>query len=404
LISSLLFSFSLIPLINPMHGVTDFNHSIGNSTSCLVKNKAESIAVANAGVVPPRHSSTEGRFSILDSHAKSSDSESDFDTNQTPITFSHRVFPVPNFSKSVDFSAGAAVLPMSASVSRFRIVPLESRYKRGRWTCFDYYEKSSVTRNAKLSLPASKNKSFDINNLSVRSLNEVRFAFDLSSDEEGEIDVKRVPLRKEKPSPPSAASVSVQQQPISAPATAPAASAAPAVSSSSPSAAPALQSGRVLSPPASLPALITTEIRPDETKILSAVKASDLGMTLSLNNGRLTPTEMLQSGLENTLNTCSEAIIGALVQEKKVVAKKKSSSSASTASTTGGNPSMVAIDSKIEQAMDLVKTHLMFAVREEVEVLRGRIVDLENTVCNLEAENAVLRKHVSEEILRNMQS
>ena len=29
---------------------------------------------------------------------------------------------------------------------------------------------------------------------------------------------------------------------------------------------------------------------------------------------------------------------------------------------------------------DLVKTHLMFAVREEVDLLRGKIVDLENTV------------------------
>uniref|UniRef100_A0A6I8NSN0 TSC22 domain family protein 3 n=1 Tax=Ornithorhynchus anatinus TaxID=9258 RepID=A0A6I8NSN0_ORNAN len=35
-----------------------------------------------------------------------------------------------------------------------------------------------------------------------------------------------------------------------------------------------------------------------------------------------------------------------------------------------GSGSMVAIDNKIEQAMDLVKSHLMFAVREEVEVLK----------------------------------
>lgn len=41
---------------------------------------------------------------------------------------------------------------------------------------------------------------------------------------------------------------------------------------------------------------------------------------------------------------------------------------------------LLAIDSKIEQAMDLVKTHLMFAVREEVEHLRAKIVELETTV------------------------
>ncbi|GMT04673.1 hypothetical protein PENTCL1PPCAC_26847 [Pristionchus entomophagus] len=522
-----------------------------NSTSCLIRGNAEAIAAANA-IVPPRHSSTEGRFSILDSHAKSSDSESDFDTNQPPITFSRRVIPISNFSKSVDFSAGTTTLPMSTSVSRFRIVPLESRYKRGRWTCYDHYEKSHVTKNAKLSLPATKNKSFDVNNLSVRSLNEVmgpktapplvaiqplhvRFAFDLSSDDEGEIDAKRVPhAKKEKVLPPLLLSSSLQLLQ-------PSPSTPPASSSSAPAAQKVLPV-RIVTPPATLPALITPEIRPDDTKILSAVRAADLGMTLSLNNGRLTPTEMLQSGLETTLNTCSEAIIGALVQEKKVEKKKspsalpppvppplfvhpddtltasvpppcpsiivhiassslaaavpvaaaetadagevcsrhpscaslanidfatppntpttdsfspvglilaetvtpsastmrkpplivvcewdegvkgeegtntgkelrtifgerrthKISSSASSGTNTGGSTSMVAIDSKIEQAMDLVKTHLMFAVREEVEVLRGRIVDLENTVCNLEAENAVLRKHVSEEILRNM--
>uniref|UniRef100_A0A914ZK62 BACK domain-containing protein n=1 Tax=Parascaris univalens TaxID=6257 RepID=A0A914ZK62_PARUN len=46
----------------------------------------------------------------------------------------------------------------------------------------------------------------------------------------------------------------------------------------------------------------------------------------------------------------------------------------------GGTSQMIAIDSKIEQAMDLVKTHLMFAVREEVEVLRAKIIELETTV------------------------
>ncbi|GMT32710.1 hypothetical protein PFISCL1PPCAC_24007, partial [Pristionchus fissidentatus] len=518
--------------------------SYPNSTSCLVRNNAEAIAVANA-VVPPRHSSTEGRFSILDSHAKSSDSESDFDSNQPPITFSRRVI-APNFSKSVDFSAGTTNLPMSTSVSRFRIVPLESRYKRGRWTCYDYYEKTHLAKNAKLSLPATKNKSFDINNLSVRSLNEVTTGPKTAPPNQ---PLHPIPINRKRifvpifcipfmfspktnyqlqPSPPAPSAAVLQQH------TAATAAAAAAV--------PKVQPVTILTPPSTLPSLNAQEIRTDDTRIISAVKAVDLGQSKSLCNGRLTPTEMLQSGLETTLNTCSEAI-GALV-EKKVEKKKRldpplslspplspprsrlrhhtstapvitiaqiathsalpapvpasattadadavqtgtrpascaslasidfatppntpttasfapifenentpsapaprikpplivvcewdegkermivtsanntgkelrtifgeqrraqrSSSSASTVTSTGGNPSMVAIDSKIEQAMDLVKTHLMFAVREEVEVLRGRIVDLENTVCNLEAENAVLRQHVSDEILRNM--
>lgn len=42
--------------------------------------------------------------------------------------------------------------------------------------------------------------------------------------------------------------------------------------------------------------------------------------------------------------------------------------------------SQVAIDNKIEQAMDLVKSHLMFAVREEVDVLKERIKELESDI------------------------
>ncbi|CAD5228944.1 unnamed protein product [Bursaphelenchus okinawaensis] len=63
---------------------------------------------------------------------------------------------------------------------------------------------------------------------------------------------------------------------------------------------------------------------------------------------------------------------------------------------------IVAIDSKIEQAMDLVKTHLMFAVREEVESLRSRIMELETTVVHLEAENSILREHVPQDVLQSL--
>ncbi|TKR58460.1 hypothetical protein L596_029902 [Steinernema carpocapsae] len=72
-------------------------------------------------------------------------------------------------------------------------------------------------------------------------------------------------------------------------------------------------------------------------------------------------------------------------------------------STNPSQPnSIVGIDLKIEQAMDLVKTHLMFAVREEVEVLKARIMELETTVIQLEAENSILREHVPADILTKM--
>uniref|UniRef100_A0A8R1I0J4 Uncharacterized protein n=1 Tax=Caenorhabditis japonica TaxID=281687 RepID=A0A8R1I0J4_CAEJA len=60
------------------------------------------------------------------------------------------------------------------------------------------------------------------------------------------------------------------------------------------------------------------------------------------------------------------------------------------------------IDNKIEQAMDLVKTHLMFAVREEVDGLRSKIFDLENHVRRLEAENAILKRTIPNDTLKQL--
>ncbi|KFD55779.1 TSC-22/dip/bun family protein [Trichuris suis] len=71
---------------------------------------------------------------------------------------------------------------------------------------------------------------------------------------------------------------------------------------------------------------------------------------------------------------------------------------------SGATPSEVAIDNKIEQAMDLVKTHLLYAVREEVEVLKERIDKLEKTSRRLEAENKVLREHAPPEIVAQLGS
>ncbi|XP_031179332.1 TSC22 domain family protein 4 isoform X2 [Sander lucioperca] len=53
--------------------------------------------------------------------------------------------------------------------------------------------------------------------------------------------------------------------------------------------------------------------------------------------------------------------------------------------------SLIAIDNKIEQAMDLVKSHLMLAVREEVELLREQIRDLQEKNQQLQRENHILR-------------
>uniref|UniRef100_A0A3Q3WR80 TSC22 domain family, member 2 n=1 Tax=Mola mola TaxID=94237 RepID=A0A3Q3WR80_MOLML len=66
--------------------------------------------------------------------------------------------------------------------------------------------------------------------------------------------------------------------------------------------------------------------------------------------------------------------------------------------------SVVAIDNKIEQAMDLVKSHLMYAVREEVEVLKEHIKELYERNSVLERENAVLKSLANSEQLGQLSS
>ncbi|KAK0142432.1 TSC22 domain family protein 1 [Merluccius polli] len=66
--------------------------------------------------------------------------------------------------------------------------------------------------------------------------------------------------------------------------------------------------------------------------------------------------------------------------------------------------SVVAIDNKIEQAMDLVKSHLMYAVREEVEVLKEQIKELIEKNSQLEQENSLLKTLASPEQMAQFQA
>ncbi|KAM9326781.1 uncharacterized protein PAF06_003007 [Gastrophryne carolinensis] len=66
--------------------------------------------------------------------------------------------------------------------------------------------------------------------------------------------------------------------------------------------------------------------------------------------------------------------------------------------------SVVAIDNKIEQAMDLVKNHLMYAVREEVEVLKEQIKELVEKNSQLERENCLLKNLASPEQMKKFKS
>ncbi|CAG2165385.1 unnamed protein product [Oppiella nova] len=97
--------------------------------------------------------------------------------------------------------------------------------------------------------------------------------------------------------------------------------------------------------------------------------------------------------------TANEAVISTAQQPTSVAVASQQTSvtTTTTTTTTGGDssttPNGVAIDNKIEQAMDLVKSHLMFAVREEVDVLKERIKELESEI-------HILRAHATSDVLQ----
>ncbi len=64
---------------------------------------------------------------------------------------------------------------------------------------------------------------------------------------------------------------------------------------------------------------------------------------------------------------------------------------------------VVMVSSLLPLLQDLVKSHLMFAVREEVEVLKEQIKDLLEKNTQLEYENSILKSAATPETLAKLQ-
>ncbi|CAI4228489.1 unnamed protein product [Auanema sp. JU1783] len=333
-----------------------FLTSVRSSTSRLFAQR-KAITEEPTEEIPKRFASTEGRFSIIDEHSK--DSESDSDTDAPLPNFQQQRYLQPNFSKSVDYSHTQGAM----AASRFRIVPVESKYKRGRWNCFDYYEKDAIcSKSPKMSCPGPSpfKPVTPKNDRSVRSLTEmappatapatqqVTFNFDISSDSDREN---------------SEPNFSQSQRGFMNG-----------------------DSKLIIEPPCNKPSVLNT------MTITSSNSKNIPSSQTELSEGRMTPTEILQNGLETTLKT----------SEIKIESEEELQTTSTSSNNNGTSPALVAIDSKIEQAMDLVKTHLMFAVREEVEVLRSKIVDLETHIHHLETENSILKDHIPDDLLKNL--
>lgn len=142
-------------------------------------------------------------------------------------------------------------------------------------------------------------------------------------------------------------------------------------------------------PPKETPMEVT--ISPESTVSASdraALTAAVEAMTTSTgNNTSSSPTDVSKVNVGGQTDHVTFV-------EDSLVGTAGTNSIASTAPQSVSIPlvSSVAIDNKIEQAMDLVKSHLMFAVREEVDVLKEKIVELLERIQLLETENAILKQ------------
>ncbi|XP_060944911.1 TSC22 domain family protein 1-like isoform X1 [Limanda limanda] len=141
---------------------------------------------------------------------------------------------------------------------------------------------------------------------------------------------------------------------------------------------------------ASLPTFTTTQLQ-DAQRLLLQHQSALLGLP-KLSGGEAGSSTV--QGQEAEGNTITASALTASAGLKTVDGEEDGSSGAS----------VVAIDNKIEQAMDLVKSHLMYAVREEVEVLKEQIKELIERNSQLEQENTLLKTLASPEQLAQFQA
>uniref|UniRef100_A0A914C8L7 Uncharacterized protein n=1 Tax=Acrobeloides nanus TaxID=290746 RepID=A0A914C8L7_9BILA len=293
---------------------------------------------------------------------------------------------------------------MTTSASRFKIVPLETKYKRGRWECWDYYDDKKTIRD---DIERPSKVSFAISN-SVHGSNSTT-----PTSPKQPVTHSSIPI-----APPNKPAASHTPEVQFAPRTQQPPTFVLEFSDDSDREnlptfddQPNLSTHKI---PANRNRMLPNDETPagkdfpiDESS-LNLLSASPDAVLMS---GRNTPSELLQQyGLERSLNATynDHSILGLLPPGSASNDTRRganmswnSAIHSNSGNSVGGLPA-TAIDSKIEQAMDLVKTHLMYAVREEIEQLRTRIMDLETTVIQLEAENSILREHVPADILKNL--
>ncbi|KAI4886651.1 hypothetical protein NFI96_012771, partial [Prochilodus magdalenae] len=138
---------------------------------------------------------------------------------------------------------------------------------------------------------------------------------------------------------------------------------------------------------------------------LTASQLEDAGRLLFQHQSLLSLPRLATGGVAGLIGQSASEAGATLGQEGSTSADACAlATSAGTDEDSSSGASVVAIDNKIEQAMDLVKSHLMYAVREEVEVLKEQIKELIERNSQLEQENNLLKNLASPEQLAQFQA
>ncbi|KAM6155266.1 TSC22 domain family protein 4-like [Rhynchocyon petersi] len=314
--------------------------------------------------------------------------------------------------------------PPGAPASRFRVVKLPQGlgepYRRGRWTCVDVYERDLEGPNFSRLLEGLRGASGGTGGRSLDSRLELT-SLGLGAPTP-QPSLSQGPTSWLRPPPsspgPQARSFTGGLGQMAVPGKARVET--PPLSASPPQqrppepgtrenegilwASPSVPSLRVEAEPktsaAGTPPL--SRRRDGPLQLMELVAPEETGQVPPLDSHPSSPALYFFS--DNSLVHKSPDPFGAAAQNFNLARSMLAISGHLDSDDDSGSGSLIGIDNKIEQAMDLVKSHLMFAVREEVEVLKEQIRELAERNAMLEQENGLLRALASPEQLAQLPS
>ncbi|XP_056316680.1 TSC22 domain family protein 1 isoform X1 [Danio aesculapii] len=381
---------------------------------------------------------------------------------QAPAQTGRSVQTAPVESAAPSDSSTVPVNPPSTqtaatTASRFRVVKLDSNsepFRKGRWTCTEYYEKdappgdpTSAAHRAVESIIQSEHEttSGSSSGSTLSGSGDVPQAYSVgthtgtlqASPQTVLLDSSAAPPRPyseaqssypantQSALPPgeyAAMAAGALQIPPAQTAVSPRAAQLPIGMPGLPALSPRPQMGITAEPQPAAAQLSTSSSSSSvvsnlqpllhmmpraalPSSYVTAAQLEDAQRLLLQHHPLLALPRLAAGGMAGLVGHTAADAVAALGQDGGAGADAAAfAASAGADEDSSSGASVVAIDNKIEQAMDLVKSHLMYAVREEVEVLKEQIKELMERNSQLEQENALLKNLSSPEQLQQFQT